>query len=131
MILNMRFLLRALGWGAVVYAVMYLLWSGLVIYGFSGGVVSLAVRLGALALVTTIAARSLRLVTRMDVLAYSLAWAAVAAILDAFFLVPFSGWGLYAEWSVWVGYALIALIPVLTFMGAKVVRPSSPPRIRV
>ncbi|MFZ2887130.1 MAG: hypothetical protein WA021_04900 [Minisyncoccia bacterium] len=111
----MQFALRAVGWGIVVYAIMYLIWSGLVIYGLSLGILSLVFRIGTLALVTTFAARSLHLATRMDVLPYSISWAVAAIILDAIFLVPFSGWTLYAEWSVWAGYALVAIIPVLTF----------------
>lgn len=93
---------------------MYLLWSGLVIYGFAAGMFSLVVRLAALAAITTIAARSLRLPTILDYVPYTCAWAGVAVILDAVFLVPFSGFVIYSSWSVWVGYALVALIPLVT-----------------
>ena len=110
----MPFLKKGLGWGVVIYAVMYLLWSGLVIYGLALGVVSLTVRILALTLVTTIAGKSLRLTNWKDLLPYSLSWAVVAILLDALFLVPFSGWALYSTWSVWVGYALVAIIPLFT-----------------
>ena len=110
----MRFGMRALGWGIVIYAVMYLLWSGLVIYGLAAGVFSLVVRLIALAVITTIAGRAQRLTTWKDLVPFSIVWAVVAVILDAIFLVPFSGWSLYATWSVWVGYALVAIIPLFT-----------------
>lgn len=115
----MKFATRALGWGIAIYAVMYLLWSGLVLYGLSSGILSLGIRICALALVTTIAARSLKLVTRMDLVPYSVSWAIAALVFDGLFLVPFSGLALYGEWSVWAGYALVALIPLLTFSGAK------------
>ncbi|HWO07187.1 MAG TPA: hypothetical protein VNM40_01230 [Candidatus Paceibacterota bacterium] len=130
----MQFALRALGWGVVIYAVMYLLWSGLVIYGLAFGLVALAIRIAVLASVTTIAARSLRATTRMDVAPYSISWAVVAAALDAIVLVPFSGWGLYSEWSVWAGYALVALIPLATFWNPKIAprsRPEAAPRPRI
>lgn len=110
----MRFGMYALGWGIAIYAVMYLLWSGLVIYGLAAGVLSLIVRLIALTVVTTIAARSLRLPDWKDLAPYTVSWAVVAILLDALFLVPFSGWALYATWSVWVGYALVAILPILT-----------------
>jgi hypothetical protein len=118
----MRFARGALGWGIAIYAVMYLLWSGLAIYGLSYGILSLTARILALVLVTTIAVRSLRLVTRMDVLPYSISWAVVAIVLDALLLVPFTGLGLYATWSVWAGYALVAFAPYLTFslQGVKI-----------
>jgi len=105
---------KAIGWGIVIYAVMYLVWSGLVIYGLSLGYLSLIVRLLVLFFITTIAARSLRLGNWKDVVPYSAVWAIVAAVFDGLFLVPFSGWGLYASLSVWFGYALILVLPLLS-----------------
>ena len=109
----MRFGARALGWGIAIYAVMYLLWSGLVIYGLAAGVTSLVIRLVTLAAITIIAARSLHMPNWRDLVPYTVSWALIAVVLDALFLVPFSGWALYATWSVWVGYALVAIIPLL------------------
>jgi hypothetical protein len=120
----MRFFLGAIGWGIVIYALMYLLWSGLVIYGFAAGMVSLIVRLAALAGITTLAARSLHIPNWRDLAPYTVAWALCAVALDALFLVPFSGWALYATWSVWVGYALVAIIPLLTSFRRS--RPAAP-----
>jgi hypothetical protein len=113
---SMRFLGRTLGWGISIYAIMYLLWSGLSIYGYAEGVPSLIVRLLALAFITILAARSLRMMHWHDVVPYSLGWAAVAIVLDAIFLVPFFGWSLYLSWSVWLGYALVALIPLASYV---------------
>ena len=110
----MRFAARALGWGIAIYALMYLLWSGLVIYGVAAGIFSLIVRLGALAVITTIAGREQRLTNWKDLAPFTISWAVIAVVLDAIFLVPFSGWALYASWSVWVGYALVAIIPLVT-----------------
>jgi hypothetical protein len=115
----MSFLFRAIGWGIVIYAVMYLLWSGLVIYGFAASIVSLGVRIVALIVITRLAARSLNLTTKMDVVPYSVSWAIIAIILDGLFLVPFSGWMVYAKWGTWAGYALVALAPILTFRISK------------
>src|SRR3989344_3217203 len=103
---------KAIGWGIVIYAVMYLVWSGLVIYGLSLGYLSLIVRLLVLFFITMIAARSLRLGNWKDVFPYSVVWAIVAAILDGLFLVPFSGWGLYSSLSVWFGYAVFLLLRI-------------------
>ncbi len=105
-------LARALGWGIVIYAIMYLAWSGLVIYGFSLGMLSLIARLSVLACISIIAARAMHLSNTKDIVGNALVWAAVAIGLDMVFLVPFSGWGLYASWSVWAGYALIVVFPL-------------------
>jgi len=111
----MSFAERALGWGIAIYAVMYLVWSAMVIYGLASGVISLGVRLLVLTIVLLIAARSLRLVARADILPYAAVWAATAITLDGVFLVPFAGWGLYSNWTVWLGYALVAVIPYVLF----------------
>lgn len=120
----MNFFARALGWGIAIYAVMYLLWSGLVIYGLASGIPSLIIRLLALAAITTIAGRAVRMMNWKDLAPFTISWALVAVILDAIFLVPFSGWSLYATWSVWVGYALVAIIPLLTSFRRS--RPAAP-----
>lgn len=110
----MSWLKNAVGWGVVIYAVMYLAWSGLVIYGLSLGILSLIVRLAVLVVIITIAGRSLRVDNWKDLVPYTFVWAVIAALLDGLFLVPFSGWALYSSWSVWVGYALVVVIPLFT-----------------
>ena len=102
-----------LGWGIVIYAVMSLVWSGLVIYGMADSFLSLAVRLVVLVFIATIAGRSLRFHSWQDVLPYSVFWAGTMALLDMVYTVPFSGWSIYSDWRLWVGYALVAMIPLL------------------
>lgn len=108
------------GWGIAIYAVMYLIGSGLLIYGFAVGIIPVLVKLLGLIGVSGIAGRALPLSNWKDVLPYSVAWAIIAAILDGIFWVPFAGWQLYASYGVWVGYALVALIPVVA---VRIVRP--------
>ena len=103
-----------LGWGIVIYAVMSLSWSGLVIYGISETLISRIVVLCTLIIVTTIAARSLRFHLWKDILPYSFVWAVMMGLLDAIYTVPFSGWGIYADWNLWVGYGLVVVVPLLT-----------------
>lgn len=101
-----------LGWGIVIYAVMFLLWSGFVTYGFAGNIVSRLLGLAVLITVATIAGRSLRLHAWHDILPYSLAWAIVVGLLDMVLSVPFGGWQIYADWNIWIGYVLVALVPL-------------------
>ncbi len=102
-----------LGWGIVIYAIMSLLWSGLVIYGIAATPASLFIRLCALILLATIAGRSLRFHLWKDILPYSIFWAIMMAALDAVYTVPFSGWAMYQDWYLWVGYGLVAAVPLL------------------
>lgn len=118
-----------LGWGIVIYAIMYLFWSATVIYGFSLGIIALLVRLIVLYIITAMAARALHFSNWKDVAAYALGWAGVAIVLDAVFLVPFAGWALYASWSVWFGYGLIILFPVIAVALSMRRRGASNPRL--
>lgn len=102
-----------LGWGIVIYAIMALAWSGLVIYGFAGTLVSRILVLCVLIIVTTIAARTLRFHSWKDILPYSCTWAVMMGLLDAIYTVPFSGWSIFSDWNLWIGYTLVAIVPLL------------------
>jgi hypothetical protein len=112
--------LARLGWGVTLYAVMYLAWSGFILYGFVGAparIIGLLLLIG----LSLIAGGALRLSSWKDVLPYSIAWAVIIGILDAVFSVPYSGWQVYADWNLWVGYGLVVLVPLF----APYVRPRS------
>lgn len=102
------------GWGIVIYSVMFLAWSGLMMYGYVDGILPRLAGLIVLIVTSSVAGRSLHLRSWKDILPYTLAWAIIVALFDAAFSVPFSGWTLYYDWNVWVGYALVALVPLVT-----------------
>ena len=105
-------IVRSLLWGIVIYALMYLLWNGFVLYGFTGGILPRIVSLLALIAIVTFAGRSLRFTSARDIAPYSIAWFVTIALLDAVYTVPFAGWGIYADWNIWVGYLLVAIVPL-------------------
>ncbi len=114
-----------LGWGIVIYAVMTLAWSGIVIYGVMNSIGAFPSRilvLCVLVIVTSIAGLSLRLHSWKDILPYSVLWALIIGLLDAVYTVPFSGWVIYGDWNLWVGYTLVAVVPLLT----PLIRPLPP-----
>src|SRR3990167_3248034 len=85
---------KLLGWGIAIYAVMFLMWSGFVTYGFIEGF-------------------ALGFHRWLDILPYSLSWALLMAILDGVFSVPYTGWQMYFDWNIWFGYAVVAITPLL------------------
>ncbi len=101
-----------IGWGIVIYAVMFLMWNGLIQHAVIGGA-SRIVLLLTLVITATIAGRSLRFSSPKDILPYSISWMIVVALLDAVYSVPTAGWQLYADWNVWVGYILVVAVPLL------------------
>lgn len=112
--------LRALiGWGIVIYSVLYLVWTGLVIHGLSDRLIARVIVLATLATVTAIATRALRVSSERDVIPYAIGWIFVAAILDAIFAVPSAGWGIYSDWNLWVGYVLLFIVPLIVTAVSK------------
>lgn len=102
-----------LGWGVVIYSVMFLLASALATYGAAEGVIPSVLSIMALVAVCVAAGSSLQARSWLDVIPYSASWAFVSALLDGVMAFPFSGWQAYADWSVWLGYALVAAVPLI------------------
>ena len=103
-----------LGWGIVIYAVMFLLWTSLVTYELSTGPLSAIIRIVGLIAVTAIAGRALRMHSWADILPYSIGWAIMVGTFDALLVVPFSGWQIYSDWNVLFGYALVVIVPLFS-----------------
>ncbi len=109
-----------LTWGVLLYALMFLLWSGFMLYGFTEGFMPRLIGLAALLFISLIAGRSLRFSSWRDILPYSLSWTFTVAVLDMIFSVPFTGWALFADWNLWVGYSLILFVPLFAPLTAGI-----------
>src|SRR3989338_1984514 len=71
----MRFRIGALlGWGVVIYAVMFLLWSAFVTYGFVEGMAPRILGLVILVALAITAGRSLKANSWHDIIPYSICW---------------------------------------------------------
>lgn len=103
---------KLLGWGITIYAIMFLLWSLFVTYGFVQGVLPRLLGFVVLVLTTVIAGRSLHAQAWRDILPYSLSWGVMMAIFDAVLSVPFAGWQMYLDWQLWFGYAIVVVAPL-------------------
>ncbi len=109
--MNVRMLF---GWGITIYAIVHLVWAGLVIHGIAGTFVAHVLMLATLITVTVIATRELRFQHERDIAPYAWGWMIMIISLDAVFSVPSVGWGLYTDWNVWVGYLLVLFLPFVT-----------------
>lgn len=105
---------RLFGWGIAIYAILALAGSGAAAYGLAGTFWASLIELAVLVATCIIAGSSLKFRSWKDILPYSLGWAGIAILLDALIAVPLTGWQLYSQWSAWVGYALVALLPLLS-----------------
>ena len=66
-----------------------------------------------LVFVSSVAGRSLRHHRAIDILPYSIGWVIIAVLFDAASAVPVSGWEIYADWNIWVGYLILLTVPLL------------------
>lgn len=107
------------GWAVAIYAVVFLAWSGFLAYGLGGTLFARLGSLAALVIVTTVAARSIGRQTWQEMLPYSAAWAGVIAVLDGLYTAPFTGLAVYADINVWIGYALVVLVPLASAKNAR------------
>lgn len=101
-----------LGWGIVLYAVVYLAWQGLALYGLFSGWSGRALLLLVLLATVSIAAESLHRADYRAMLPYAFGWLVMMLGFDAVFTAPFSGWQVYLDPNAWVGYALVFFIPL-------------------
>lgn len=112
--------LRSLvGWGIVIYAVLFLVWSGLAMYDFGGTIFSRGIVLLTLIAATAIATRSLRIYSESEIAPYAFGWVLVAALLDSVFAVPAAGWAIYSDWNLWLGYAVLLAVPFVVIALSK------------
>ena len=110
----MRFRIGALfGWGIVIYAVMFLLWSVFVTYGFVEGIAPRILGLIVLVILAVLAGRSLKAHVWQDIIPYSICWGLIMAIFDVVMSVPFAGWQIFLDWNVWFGYGVVVFAPLL------------------
>jgi hypothetical protein len=107
------------GWGITIYAIFFLVWSALNVYGVSQGAAADVIEILTLLAVCVIAGSSLKFRTWKDILPYSIGWAIIAALLDAFFAAPSGNWSLFTGWSPWIAYGLVALLPLLAVFFIK------------
>jgi hypothetical protein len=104
---------KLVGWGIAIYAVMFLLWSAFVAYGFVDGYLPQIIGLIVLVGVMYRAGKSLPVSSWETALPYALGWLVIIGLLDILLSVPFAGWEIFADWNLWVSYALIAIVPLL------------------
>lgn len=105
---------KLFGWGIVIYAVMYLTVAMLALYGIAPSILARAIALIVLVLLATIAGLSLRRHTMRDIVPYSFVWTLEVMALDGLMSMPYTGIAIYLDWNVWVGYALVFVVPLFT-----------------
>jgi len=105
---------KLFGWGALIWVVAYIIATAFVAYGIGEGLVMSGVIIVAVALAAYFAGRNVAAPSAGEMLKYSLGWVIIGLVLDGVLTVPFTGWEIFMSWEIWVGYAAILLVPLLS-----------------
>lgn len=103
---------KLIGWGVIIYALLFLLWSGLATYGLVSGIAPRILGLLVLVAIAYYAGRTLGARSWEEIIPYTIGWVAVAAILDIILSVPYAGWGIFLDYNLWIGYGLLLVAPL-------------------
>ncbi|MBU0540055.1 hypothetical protein KKF59_02480 [Patescibacteria group bacterium] len=103
---------KLFGYGVAIWAAAYLTATIFVAYKSMETLIAQIVVAVVGALAAYIAGRKLAAKNAGAILKYSIPWVLIAVVLDMVLTVPFTGWGFFSTWSLWIGYALIALVPL-------------------
>ena len=105
---------KALGFGALVWLIMFAVSSAVAGYGIAIGTgmgVALAILVGILAYLF---AMGLNTENSAQAFEYGVVFAVVGIVLDYFISYQFAT-GIFATWTYWAGYALVVLAPFVEY----------------
>jgi hypothetical protein len=107
-------ILKIIGFGALIYAVAFVVVSAFI--GFQIPSDNLAVKLatiGCVLLTIILAAKSLKVSSAKEMLGYSFIWVIINLLLDILITARFTGWAVFGQWNILLGYLLILIVPLL------------------
>lgn len=103
---------KAVGFGVVIWLVMFALVSALVGFDISTNSMWIAIGTAAVAGIASYVAAMYTKVENMWVaLAYGASWVVVGVVLDVLISARFNA-DIFTQWQYWVGYALVLLAPL-------------------
>tara|TARA_B100000315_G_C14319694_1_gene470207 strand:+ start:80 stop:418 length:339 start_codon:yes stop_codon:yes gene_type:complete len=105
---------KLFGLGALIWISAYITASLFVAYKAVDALPAKIIIPIVIGIVAYFAGKNLKLKSIKKILPYSIGWLVIGLILDVIMTVPFTGWAIFAQWNLWVGYALILSIPLLT-----------------
>ncbi|MBU2109782.1 hypothetical protein KKB71_02430 [Patescibacteria group bacterium] len=104
---------KLIGWGILFYVAAFVIMSVFVAFEKSDWIVAKLVTIAAIAVIAYLAGRNISASSMIDALKYSVVWAIIVAIFDFLICTRFVP-DIFFQWNIWVGYALIILVPLLT-----------------
>jgi predicted Na+-dependent transporter len=107
------------GFGVLIYLVIFLIMSGFAAYDMRDTLTAKIITLAAIALVAFWGGKSLNPANMAEALKHSIGWVVIIVVLDALITARFTGFGIFSQWNVLLGYVLVVLTPLLAIAKAK------------
>jgi len=105
---------KLVGFGVLIWLVAFAVASAFVAYNAIETLLAKVTVPVAVGIAAFFAGKNLKLKELKEAVKYSGAWVVIGVLLDIVFTVPFTGWGIFTQWNVWLSYLLVLAIPPLT-----------------
>jgi hypothetical protein len=109
----MKYHLKIIGYGAIIWVVAFIIASIFVGFKTSSQVLTQGATTLAVIITAFLLAKNLKISTLKAAAICGLLWVVTGAALDALITVRFTGWSFFCRWEMWFGYLFIFLIPLI------------------
>jgi|GEM_PF-1568782 len=106
---------KKLGYGVAIWAIIYLVATGFVAYNVMDSFGAKIVMIIIVAGLAVWAGTKIQEQSSAKVMRYTVSWVMIGLILDLILTVPFTGVSIFGDWSLWVNYGLIIVLPLFTY----------------
>jgi|WetSurMetagenome_2_1015567.scaffolds.fasta_scaffold1002465_1 hypothetical protein len=116
----MKHYLKIIGYGAIIWAVAFIVACIFVGFKVSSQVLVQGVTTLAVLIIAFLFAENIKISKIKTAVIIGLLWVATGAALDALITTRFTGWIFFCRWEMWLGYLFIFLVPlVVTYKNEK------------
>ena len=102
---------KLVGFGILIWVVAFAIASAFVAYNAIDTLIAKITVPVVVGIVTFFAGKNLKLKEPKEAVRYSIVWVVIGILLDTIFTVPFTGWGIFMQWNVWLSYILVFTLP--------------------
>lgn len=112
--------LKIIGFGALIWVVAFMVVSVFIAFKISTDTVSAKIiTIAAVFIATALIAKGLKPSSQIQAISFGIVWAIIGFILDAIITTRFTGWGIFYQPNILIGYLLIILTPLLAVKRGK------------
>jgi len=105
---------KLFGFAILIYIATFVVWGALDMADMGESAIFPIATLSTVIIFAYLFGKKVKANSTKEILKYSIGWFVVLLLLDMVFTVPFTGWTIFSQWLIWVGYASVVFVPILT-----------------